>query len=424
MSVIYFFIATNSFAQTATSSKSVILADINLSNITILSQDGQNFRISVDIVNNADVTQSNIKYGVELVKKTEKGQAKVATFVSDEVLTVGAKQTLHKEFSYQAPATLSGDYDLWVISKMTSGLLLGLGSAGNVSLSGISEHVEIVPESCFLSVEGDDKHYTLIQGVDISKEETLALHCVAKNHFSRDVALIPSFETHERTAYGPLVNISYPPASEMILKPNETKDISFTITKPEKPQAYDVTVTLIEKTKNVPVSANIVAHYVLRGASATIQNASLDKSAYQKGETITASLFWTPSADQFPGSRAGSGTNIAKIMMKIGVTDKNGKECVTPITKQIDQKEINTKISATALINCHFHKVTVSLIDDTGVVLDNKEFLSSRDDTPVLAATPMDETPSNKVFIAVIVITLIIVITLVLRKKIISKENV
>lgn len=424
MSVIYFFITTNSFAQTATTSKSIILADINLSNITILSQDNNNFRIAVDIVNNANETQSDIKLGVELVKITENEQTKVATFVLDEILVVGAKQTLHKEFSYQAPSALSGDYDLWVMGRMTSGLLLGLGSAGEVSLSGVSEYVEIVSESCFLSVEKEDKKYTLIQGVDVSKEEILSLHCAVKNHFSREVIVIPSFKTHERNVYGPFINITYPSVTDIILKPNESKDLSFIIPKPEKPQAYDVDVTLIEKTKNVPVSANIVAHYVLRGTSATIQNASLDKTTYQKGEIINASIFWTPSADSFPNSRAGSGTSIASIMMKIGVTDRDGNECVAPITEQIDQKEIITKISATALVNCNFPKLTASIVDGNGVVLDNKEFLSPKDDTLVIEPIQSDKTSGTRAFFAVIVISLLVISAVIIRKKIILEKNV
>lgn len=424
MSIIYFFIATNSFAQTPTSTKTIILADINLSNITILSQEGQNFRIAVDIVNNADETQSDIKLGVELVKKTENGQTKVATFVLEDILTVGANQTLHKEFSYQAPSALSGNYDLWVMGRMTSGLMLGLGSAGEVSLSGISEYVEIVSESCFLSVAGEDKKYTLIQGVDASNEETLALKCVVKNHFSRDITMLPSFKTHERVMYGPLVDITYQPAPEIVLKPNETKELSFIITKPEKPQAYDVEVALIEKTKNVPVSAGIVAHYVLRGASATIQNASLDKTTYQKGEIITASIFWSPSADSFQDSRAGSGTNIASIMIKISITDRDWNECVAPIIKQIDRREIITKVSATALINCNFPKLTASIVDGNGAVLDNKEFLSPKDDVLVIKPIRSDDTSGTRAFFAVIVIALLVISAVIIRKKIILEKNV
>lgn len=419
--VLYFFITPISFAQVITSNKSVVLANINLSNITILSQDGQNFRIAVDIVNNADVTQSDIRYGVELVKKNEKGQTKVATFVSDEVLTVGAKQTLHKEFSYQAPATLNGDYDLWVMSKMTSGLLLGLGSAGNVSLSGISGYVEIFSESCFLKVEGDDKHYTITQGVDISKEEALSLHCAVKNHFTRDVAVIPSFETHERTAYGSLVDMVYPYASEIVLNPNETKELSFTITKPEKPQAYDITVTLVEKTKNVPVSSNVVAHYVLRGISATIQNASLDKSAYKEGELITTSFYWTPSADNFLGSRVGKGTDIASTTIRVNIVDENGVFCVEPTTKEVTSKEMKVVIGVKTLIDCVSPRVSILMTDGRGHVLDNKEFLSPKKevDTPLSAYENAYPWFVRIIFVAVA----IIIILIILRNKIFFKKN-
>lgn len=87
--------------------------------------------------------------------------------------------------------------------------------------------------------------------------------------------------------YGRKVDMPYPLVNAPVsLQPGEMKDISFVIPKPEKPQAYDVRVSLHDTTTNRPVSGNVVAHYVLRGASATIQNVSLSKASYAKGRSL------------------------------------------------------------------------------------------------------------------------------------------
>lgn len=66
--------------------------------------------------------------------------------------------------------------------------------------------------------------------------------------------------------------------------------ISFILPKALEPQAYDVKVAL-KSSENT--SNPIIIHYVLQGISATIQNLSLDKDFYNKGDTATLSFFWS-----------------------------------------------------------------------------------------------------------------------------------
>ena len=167
--------AGTAFAQTPTPTPGVIVANINLSNIKIVSQTATEIRISMDIVNNGDTTQADIKYGVELVKKSPTGQSIADTFTAPLALIVPAKQTLHHEFVYTKPPTLSGSYDLWVIARGTSGMMLELGSPGAVTLTGSTENIEITPETCYATVGTEKVQYTLLQGVDVTPDETLTL---------------------------------------------------------------------------------------------------------------------------------------------------------------------------------------------------------------------------------------------------------
>ena len=361
----------------ATPPRGIVVANINLHNAVMVSQTSKEIRIAFDLVNDGDIPQADIHYGVELIKKTDKGQGRVDTFVSEEVLILAAKHAVHKEFTYPIPLFLSGEYELWVKSKMASGLPLGVGLVGKVTLVGKEKYVEIVDnQNCFLKVQGDTKKYNRAQGVDVKKDETLSFLCSIKNNFDREISVVPSFETHDRTLYGPIVNtvISLTPLT--ILAPGETKQVTFIIPKEDKPQSYDINLGLVEKDKNKLISNKVIIHYVLSGASATIQNAALNKVSYKKDENIIANLFWTPSADQFPHARLGEGTQIKDVIIKVNIVDDEGVACTEPITKTVSPTEKITSISAVATRECVSPKTTLSLLDEKGTLYDTKTFLS------------------------------------------------
>ncbi len=405
-----------------TTQQAITVANINLSNITILSQESGKIRIALDVVNSGDTAQSDIRYGVNLIKTTGKGQVIVDTFVANETLAVGAKKVLHKEFVYNAPSALSGSYDLWVISRTTSGLMLGLGSAGTIALSGAAEYLSIIPESCFLKVVGDDHKYTLLQGVDVKKDETLALSCMVQSHFSRTVSVYPSFETYERTDSGTLMNMTYPPVADITFGSNEDKEITIILPKPEKPQAYDIGVTLIEKTRNTPVSGKIIAHYVLRGASATIQNASFDSVTYQKGGIITMKLFWTPSADSFPGSRVGKGTEIPGVVVNMDVRDENGNVCTAPVSKRITADETEIMLTAAATRLCVFPQATISLLDEAGDILDTRTFASAESRVATTTPSVSPFSTAQTLLLGATILAFLVGLFFVIRKLLTSKR--
>lgn len=382
-------------AQEAASPKpATVVANINLSNVTIIEQNPKEIHIGFDIVNNGDTTQSDIRYGVELIKKSSTGQSIADTFTAAEFVTVKAKATLHREFVYPTPSTLSGTYELWVISRTTSGMMLGLGSPGSVVLTGTVEHIAIAPESCYATVGTESKQYSLLQGVDVKSEEMLVLTCVAQNNFSRPISTMPTFETYERSTYGNAVPMNYPAQEDITFNPNETKAISFTIPKPEKAQAYDVTVFLMEKGRDIPVSGSITMHYVVAGASATIQNASLDKTAYKKGETITATLRWSPSADRFPSARLSkSGTPVSPTV-QLSIVSEKGVACVAPVTRKTSSEETLITVTSRSLIDCPNPVTAITLTDDNGKVFDARTFGKTLDNVPVSLPAKTKSSPT------------------------------
>ena len=303
--------ATLSFAQTSstnapnTPSQNIIaLATVNITDAKILSQNGNILKLSFNI-SNREGAQTGVKYGVQLISATKNTQTIVDEQVYPDSLTLAEHSAVSKEITYTPPANLSGTYALFLSSKNESGFPFALSFVGNVTLTATVKGIEINPESCFLTVAGEkgSPHYTLRQGVDIAQNENLILSCTATNHSSVAVSAVPVFETRYRTAYGSVVPQTGGDANPISFSAGQKKSFSIVLPKAENPQAYEVLITL----KTGEVLSNMTGvHYVIRGASATIQNVSLDKNYYTKGDTAVLSLVWTPSADTFPNSRLGT----------------------------------------------------------------------------------------------------------------------
>lgn len=167
--------------------QAVVIANVNVYESTIVSQENGLLTVGFDIANNADLAQGDIKYGLDIVKVTTSGQTIVDSYVSPEVLALAAQTTVHKEIAYAIPPTLSGEYEVWVVSRTTSGMMLGLGRAGKVLFTSTGPHVHILPETCLLTVSGETTTYSLYQGVDVAPEEVLSFSCTLESHFDTDI---------------------------------------------------------------------------------------------------------------------------------------------------------------------------------------------------------------------------------------------
>ncbi|MDP1884786.1 MAG: hypothetical protein Q8L10_05515, partial [Candidatus Moranbacteria bacterium] len=149
----------------------VAVAEVNIFDAKIVSQEENKIRISFDLANGESV-QPEVKYAVRLIRSSETEQVVVDEKIYEEVLDLKNGETLKKEIEYSAPAYLEGTFQLWLMAQNQSGLDLSLSNAGEISLMGNNRYIEIIPESCYLKVEGEaeDVRYSLFQGVDIKSE--------------------------------------------------------------------------------------------------------------------------------------------------------------------------------------------------------------------------------------------------------------
>lgn len=347
------------------------LAQLNLGEAAIVGKTSEIVTVTFVLENIGTVPQSDIRYGAELVLVTDGTQQITAdSFVSPETDSLAAGGKIAKVIEYPLAGIAPGSYDLWVTARTTGGLVLGLAKAGQVSVTS-SDVVSFMTETCVLTIDGQAAEYHLAQGVDVSPQETLELVCDVKNFGATTKSIVPVFETFKRSVFGSKEAVSYPAQAAQTIAAGEQKTLTFALPKSTVPQAYEARIALTEEGGIEVVSNHVAAHYVLRGASATIQSINFDKASYAAGETISFSMFWTGSADAFFDSRVGTGTAmVGDVRAEIAVTDEAGTVCTSPISKVVSPGELT--LTAVATTNCLNPKATISLVDASGDVLDNR----------------------------------------------------
>ncbi len=406
--------ATNGFQNK--NSQSVTVATVNIYNAQIVSQNNNNIKLSFELSNRENV-QPDVRYAVDLVKKDNELQSIIDEKVYQNSVNLAENQTIKKQIEYQAPAYLSGDYQIWIIARNQNGMNLAMTKSGQITLKGDNQYIEIYPISCHLQVEGEskDKVYSPDQGVDIKPGENLIASCTAINHADIGMTIIPSFHTYWRTTFGQKVKTNQVNQSTITFKSKETKQIQFILPKAQKPQAYDTMLTL-QNEKNQIISNKIVFHYVIRGLSATIQNLRLDKDYYKKGDTAKVSFFWSASADNFPNSRLGK-TDNGKMIINVTIKNSDNQTCAI-FKKELDQNISTPNFNLPIEKNCLNPKVSVNIQDAKGNILDQEEFDIQSKNIPI-----QEQQKSNILSIGRIGIILVIVLFIVSAMAIIIKHR-
>ncbi|MFA6999912.1 MAG: hypothetical protein WC241_02220 [Candidatus Paceibacterota bacterium] len=390
------FAATPTPAVNSTPTKAVLLASVNIKDAKIVSQKENVFNISFSLSNGAGL-QTGVKYGVKLVQESKTGQMIIDERVYDESLTLNANMTTKKDIIYTAPASLSGSYALMLTSNNSSGFPFGIANLGKVTLTATTKGIEILSESCTLQIVGDKtgSKYSLASGVGINSGESISLTCEAMNSSKVDVTATPFYEVHSGTSFGDIIAQSGGSVEPITFKALEKKSFSVTLPKATTPQVYNVNFTLNNKDNK---SNSIDINYMVLGVNATVENISLDKDYYNKGDTALLSLVYksnSPSA----------------ITSKIQISDSKDKSCTEPqtqtLTKPIPLK-IDTSIAITS--SCVNPKISVTLTDDKGVILAQKEF------NVKTTSIPTGVFGSNIIYI-IIILLVIIALYIYFKKK-------
>lgn len=394
----------------------VALATTNLTDVKIVSQNNNVFKLSFTL-KNGDGVQTGVKYGVRLDDSF--GLSTIDEKIYPESLTLFENSDISRDITYEAPASLSGTYNL-MLNINTSGLSLGEAVLGEVELKSSASGLSILNSSCFFQVVGekDEPHYDIYQQiVDITKDENLRLTCEATNSTNRNISVTPTFETFLGTSYGTPAEQIGGDTNPITFNAKETKAFSVILPTVSLSQFYEANIKL----SNTDISSNIIkVRFFLQGTQATIINLSLDKDSYKKGDTAVLSFFYNLNQNNAPSNRIKNTNNkIASSIIKVSIVDEKGQECISPINKKVSQDLNNfiTNISVPIEIDCINSKVSATLSDDKDSVLDQKNFLV----TPNQIQLPA--TNSNILLIIISIIGILVVAGLAVYFKKLKKNK-
>ncbi len=345
----------------------VVLADVNVFDVKAEQKTPGAVDVTFDIANYGD-TQNNVVTRLDLIKVEGSSRITIDSFVEKTPFQVEKGKTVPKTIRYVAPEFASGDFQLLVSLVNVSGMTYAIGNAGTITLSGSGQYALLQSDKCYLSVEGEagDVKYPLSLGVDIDTAETLLGHCAVKNLADHDLNAKLAFDTSWRSAAGKSVETAPVENADVNIAAGATKEITFRIPTTTVAQAYNVVVSLVDE-KGAKASNDVIAHYVVRGVSATIQQAqySIDASA------ATVSFDWTPSADShFQARKRSFDTNTYYAQVN---GELNGAVCATSDKLAVDAANPKHEIVKLPLTGaCTNPTLRLTLTDASGTVLDER----------------------------------------------------
>lgn len=350
-----------------------VVADLNISRFSTEKKGPNDFEITYSLVNDGRAL-ADIMVRLRLISNDERdGMIVEDELVGKQAVSLESGTSIEQKIRYGAPKYLNGDFEIWLEAGDSHGMVLAAMKIDEIKLERGAAAPNVSVDNCYLSVAGDEKEYGLGRGVDIDKDENASVHCMVTNGGTESIRLQSVFRTTKRSTFGNEVRTPSVDSPAFDLSAGEKKDFGWTIPKPEEPQAYDLMISLVDQARQ-EVTGPIVAHYVLRGESATINSFQLDKTSYSKGEVAKAFLMWSPSADSFSGARK-EATPIDGPALNLVIKDGSGADCVSPIAgKSLDVSVWQLDLGMPVLKNCTSMKAAVSIVDRSGKVLTSRNW--------------------------------------------------
>ncbi|HRY82597.1 MAG TPA: hypothetical protein P5232_02770 [Candidatus Moranbacteria bacterium] len=359
--------------ETAFSSEAetIPVADVNISNVKVISQNKNSLRASFKLTNDDSVVQPGINYSFELTRENKDKTNSIIDFKAfSDSITLLPKQSITKEIEYIAPSNLAGNFQLWIKAKSPSGLLYAFEKVGDLKLSQSVAMVFIDPVSCFLQTKNGEGKFSEkfslsqnIQNIILENDDALLLNCTVQNQAKEKITLIPVFET-QKIDYGGLVadqeiDGNFP----IILSSGEKKNITMNIPKANTPQEYLDILTL--KKDGQDFSNKIIFRYILKGDMAIIQNIKLDKDFYQKGDIAKINLLWT-----------GVSSNSQNFLAEFKIANEKS-DCSALVSKKIDSANSSLNLEIPITSECLNPQIKLSIKGEGGNILASENLTVS-----------------------------------------------
>ena len=388
--------AQSSSATTTAVVSAQVVATVEIYSAEIISQQGNQFKLSFDFFNQKGV-QPGIKYAVQLLKIDADGrQTLVDEFVYPEVYDLKEGETKKMTIFYTAPEYLQGEFSLWLASKNSSGLSLAFSNLGKIKLNGSGEFVEILSETCFLT---------------IGTTATTTIACQVINHLSQDIKATAQIQTFLGASFGGEVAVENAQQNEAVeIKAKQQIEISLSLPKPSVPQTYEAQFWLMADNKSV--SNKAIFRYTVAGPSATIENIIFDKEFYKKGETAQIQFLWFTAGDQSAGQ------------ISFIIKDKQGQPCSAIINQSLNQQASFLTVAVPIIRDCAVPKIEATIQDQAGHILDSKTLAISAKPATTTSLTGLYSRYKKIIVLAIVILILLLAfIIIIIRKKKLGKSG-
>ncbi|MBD3238169.1 MAG: hypothetical protein GF332_00820, partial [Candidatus Moranbacteria bacterium] len=409
--------------QTKQPGEGKVIADVNITNEQITSQDDNLFEVKFTL-NNKQQVQPDIFYQLCFQHQASEAVLNLEcshSFTSEEPITLRQGESKDIVIKHQAPAFLSGGYYLIIRASTKQGLPLAGGNLGLIQLHGTGNYIQILPENCYLTIEGQDgqtnipfnnpkqveivdgqHRYPVNFGVDFEPlNENLILNCELKNLSSEPIEYNPVLNIRKRNIFGDLI-VNKPIQEKIqILEADSTSQLNLSVFKDLDPQAYNAEMSLHNPITNEKVSNSVYLQFVVKGASATINNIQLDNDYYSQDQDINLEIIWSAAADNFPNSRH-RGTKLDQVFADVAITNDQNQECL-----KIQNTELSTgndQIQAKSKVDCKNPSVKLSIKDQDGSILAQKQITvpTIEKPKPISRQTPAEKKSSRLVLYLII----------------------
>lgn len=350
----------------------ISLSDLDFSNFQIISQEGNNFELSFTTTN-GQRAQSGVRYGVALNPKGVYPVGAANEYVYSESLTLESNYELTKNIKYTAPSNLEGDYEIRIVLKNKEGLTLSLSKYEEIKLEKSSNFIELTKDSCNVVTTAGGEEFSLKENngvLVIPSGDKISVSCSVKNNNQSEILVSPKYEIYLNNIYGDLIEKDLD-SSEVGFSPEEEKVITWEL--PAINENITHATKIFLEGQNLLSNSLVVSYsYPKEKQIGLLNNISLDKTYYKKGELAKISFIWIDSTlkDQV-------------FTLKTSILNKKGEVCL-PEKTEFPVSTGQTSITGEIIKNCLNPKVLAKIENEKGEVVAEGDLLFQTINKPQL----------------------------------------
>ncbi|MHB1118003.1 MAG: hypothetical protein ACYCZ7_00520 [Minisyncoccota bacterium] len=354
-----------------------LIAATEVQNAVFESKDGNDLTVGFDLTSNAGV-QPEVGYALMVFKQSKGGEGLTPRIfadnkVYDERLTLVAGSPLHKSVQYTPPASLNGDYEVWVaVFNAETSFLLGQTRVGPITFSGTGEKVSVA--KCIASTQE-----ALGQPVFVSQGLSFSVTCDIENKGDRELTITPLLRVHKGSLIGEVLSDE---ASQSISLAPGKSAFSFDIPAQSSAGTYVATFSFMQGDEIISNETPIP--YMVDGNVGAFKNVMLDKASYVNGDVSHLALSFTA-----PRTNTDERTMSFSTRIRVEIADWKGVSCAEPTEQTFVNGGGVAAVKAAIMRDCKSPVVTLTLADSVGTILDQAVFRISTETQGARSSTPI-----------------------------------